>query len=127
VGVKIFSSRGFSKVPSNARACAQACELPDGQVESIWSPEGGVSDGEFARRLGEVREKKVDQETTARILAAEAEGGELVSHQCEIERMSAWTPNATRNGWSGAGRARAGRHPVGGAGWGAILEVGDGP
>jgi hypothetical protein len=39
-----------------------------------------VSDEEFARHLGEVPEEEVDQETTARILAAEAEVGELISH-----------------------------------------------
>jgi hypothetical protein len=39
-----------------------------------------VSDEEFARRLAEAPEEEADEETVARILAAEAEQGEMVSH-----------------------------------------------
>jgi len=39
-----------------------------------------VSDEEFARRLAEATEEEADEETVARILAAEAEQGERVSH-----------------------------------------------
>jgi uncharacterized membrane-anchored protein len=39
-----------------------------------------ISDEEFARRLAEASEEEADEETIARILAAEAEQGEMVSH-----------------------------------------------
>jgi hypothetical protein len=39
-----------------------------------------ISDDEFDRRLAEVSEEEVDEETTARIQAAEAEPGESISH-----------------------------------------------
>jgi hypothetical protein len=39
-----------------------------------------IGDEEFDRRLAEVPEEDVDEETTARILAAEAEQGESISH-----------------------------------------------
>jgi hypothetical protein len=39
-----------------------------------------VSDEEFARRLAEAPEEEVDEQTVTRILAAEAEEGETVSH-----------------------------------------------
>ena len=60
-----------------------------GSKRSRWSPNlltlleepQRVSDGEFARRLAEVSEEEVDQGTTACILAAEAGGGELISHE----------------------------------------------
>jgi len=58
--------------------------LPPEQIRALLTlleePER-VSDEEFARRLGEVPEEELDQETTACILAAEAEGGELISHE----------------------------------------------
>jgi hypothetical protein len=38
-----------------------------------------ISDGEFARRLAEAPEEEVDEETVARVLAAEAERGEIIS------------------------------------------------
>lgn len=44
-----------------------------------------VSDQEFARRLTEFPQEEVDDETTARILAAEAEQGESISHD-ELKR-----------------------------------------
>jgi hypothetical protein len=39
-----------------------------------------ISDEEFARRLAEAPEEEIDEGTTARILAAEAEQGESISH-----------------------------------------------
>jgi hypothetical protein len=39
-----------------------------------------VGDEEFARRLAEVGEEEVDEVTVARILAAEGEQGEIISH-----------------------------------------------
>ena len=39
-----------------------------------------VGDEEFARRLASVPEEEVDEQTVARIMAAEAEPGENISH-----------------------------------------------
>ena len=39
-----------------------------------------IGDEEFARRLAEAPGEEADEETVARILAAEAEQGEMVSH-----------------------------------------------
>ena len=39
-----------------------------------------IGDEEFARRLAEAPEEEVDEETIARILAAEAEQGESITH-----------------------------------------------
>ena len=46
-----------------------------------------ISDAEFARRLAEAPEEDVDEETTARILAAEAEEGETISHGELLRRL----------------------------------------
>lgn len=57
--------------------------LPPQQVQALLTLlETGrsVSDEEFARRLTETPEEEAGEETTARILAAEAEPGEIVSH-----------------------------------------------
>ena len=58
-------------------------DLPPQQVQALLTlliaPEP-ISDEEFARRLAEAPEEDVDDETTARILAAEAERGESISH-----------------------------------------------
>ena len=43
---------------------------------------------EFARRLAEAPEEQVDEETVAAILAAEAEQGEVISHD-ELKRRLA--------------------------------------
>lgn len=40
-----------------------------------------VSDDEFNRRLDQAGEEEVDEETVARILAAEAEPGDVISHE----------------------------------------------
>jgi len=57
--------------------------LPPLQVHALLTllaaPQA-ISDEEFARRLAMAPEEEVDEETTARILAAEAERGEIVSH-----------------------------------------------
>ena len=46
----------------------------------VHRPPLPISDEEFARRLAEAPEEEVDAETMARILAAEAEEGENISH-----------------------------------------------
>ncbi len=57
--------------------------LPPQQVNALLTllenPEP-ISDEEFARRLAEAGEEEVDEETAARVLAAEAEQGEIISH-----------------------------------------------
>ena len=62
--------------------------LPPQQIRALLSLlETGqpISDEEFARRLTEAPEEEVDEETAARILAAEAEQGETISHD-ELRR-----------------------------------------
>jgi hypothetical protein len=57
--------------------------LPPQQVHALLTllaPPQPVGDEEFARRLAEAPEEEVDERTTARILAAEAERGESISH-----------------------------------------------
>ena len=57
--------------------------LPPRQVHALLTllvPPQPISDEEFARRLAEAPEEEVDDETIARILAAEAEKGESISH-----------------------------------------------
>jgi len=57
--------------------------LPPRQVHALLTllvPPQAISDKEFARRLAEAPEEEVDEETIARILAAEAEQGEIISH-----------------------------------------------
>lgn len=46
-----------------------------------------MSDEEFARRLANAPEEEADEETVARILAAEAEPGEMVSHDELKQRL----------------------------------------
>jgi len=58
-------------------------DLPPRQVHALLTllvPTQPISDEEFARRLEEAPEEEVDEETIARILAAEAEHGESISH-----------------------------------------------
>ena len=62
--------------------------LPPQQVHALLTllaPPQPIGDEEFARRLATAPEEEVDEGTTARILAAEAEGGEIVSHE-ELKR-----------------------------------------
>ena len=57
--------------------------LPQQKVQALLAllaPPQPISDEEFARRLAEAPEEEVDEETMARILAAEAEKGESISH-----------------------------------------------
>jgi hypothetical protein len=57
--------------------------LPPQQVHALLTllaPPQPISDEEFARRLAMASEEEVDEDTTARILAAEAERGESISH-----------------------------------------------
>jgi hypothetical protein len=57
--------------------------LPPLQVHALLTLLAGpqpISDEEFARRLTMAPEEEIDEETIARILAAEAEPGETVSH-----------------------------------------------
>ena len=57
--------------------------LPPQQVHALLTllvPPTSISDEEFVRRLEEASEEEVDEDTTSRILAAEAERGEIVSH-----------------------------------------------
>ncbi|MBZ5726103.1 MAG: hypothetical protein LAP87_14025 [Acidobacteriia bacterium] len=62
--------------------------LPPQQVHALLTlldPAQSISDEEFARRLAEAAEEEADEETVARILAAEAESGASVSHD-ELKR-----------------------------------------
>ena len=57
--------------------------LPQQQVQALLAllvPARPISDEEFACRLAEALEEEVDEETMARILAAEGEIGESISH-----------------------------------------------
>ena len=57
--------------------------LPPQQVHALLAllaPPQPISDEEFARLLAEAPEEEVDEGTAARILAAEAEQGEGISH-----------------------------------------------
>ena len=57
--------------------------LPPPQVQALLTlldTRQPIGDEEFGRRLAEVPEEEVDEETITRILAAEAEQGESISH-----------------------------------------------
>jgi hypothetical protein len=57
--------------------------LPPQQIHALLTlliPSQPIGDEEFARRLAEAPEEDVDEETVTRILAAEAEQGESISH-----------------------------------------------
>jgi hypothetical protein len=57
--------------------------LPQQKVHALLTllePGQSISDEEFARRLAEAPDEEADDETVARILAAEAEQGKIVSH-----------------------------------------------
>ena len=57
--------------------------LPPQQVRALLTllaPPPPISDEEFARRLAMASEEDVDEETIARVLAAEAAQGEIISH-----------------------------------------------
>ena len=64
--------------------------LPPRQVRALLTlleAAQPVSDEEFARLLAEAPEEEVDEETVARILAAEAEQGETISHDALKRRL----------------------------------------
>ena len=64
--------------------------LPPQQVHALLTllvPPQPISAEEFARRLAEAPEEQVDEETIARILAAEAEEGESISHGELMRRL----------------------------------------
>jgi signal-transduction protein with cAMP-binding, CBS, and nucleotidyltransferase domain len=57
--------------------------LPPHQVHALLTlldTRQPIGDEEFARRLAEVPEEEVDEETIARVLAAQAEQGKSISH-----------------------------------------------
>jgi len=62
--------------------------LPPRQIHALLTlldPGRPLNDEEFVRGLAEAAEEDVDEETGRRILAAEAEEGEFVSHD-EMKR-----------------------------------------
>jgi hypothetical protein len=64
--------------------------LPPQQVHALLTllvPPQPISAEEFARCLAEAPEEEVDEETLARILAAEAERGESISHGELMRRL----------------------------------------
>ncbi len=64
--------------------------LPSRQVRALLNllePAQPVSDEEFVRRLAEAPIEEVDEETVARILAAEAEQGDALSHDALKRRL----------------------------------------
>jgi hypothetical protein len=64
--------------------------LPPQQVHALLTllvPPQPISEEDFARRLAEAPEEEVDEETIARILAAEAERGESISHEELKQRL----------------------------------------
>jgi hypothetical protein len=64
--------------------------LPPRQIDALlalldsWQP---INDEEFARRLAAAPEEQVDSESSARVLAAEAEHGESISHEELMQRL----------------------------------------
>jgi len=57
--------------------------LPPQQVHALLTllaPAQPIGDEEFARRLAMAPDEEVDERTIARILAAETEQGEMISH-----------------------------------------------
>lgn len=64
--------------------------LPPRQIDALlalldtWQP---VSNEEFGRRLAEAPEEEVDEESTARVLAAETEHGENISQEELMKRL----------------------------------------
>jgi hypothetical protein len=62
--------------------------LPPQQVRALLTllEVRPISDDEFAMRLAEAPEEDVDEETIARVLAAETEPGDNISH-AELKRQ----------------------------------------
>jgi len=64
--------------------------LPPQQVHALLTlrdPPQFIGNAEFARRLADVPEEDVDEETAARLLAAEAEEGANISHPEMLQRL----------------------------------------
>ena len=64
--------------------------LPPQRVRALLEllePPEMVSDDEFARRLAAAPEEEVDEQTVVRILAAEGEQGEIISHEELKQRL----------------------------------------
>jgi hypothetical protein len=64
--------------------------LPPQQVHALLTlleTRQPISDEDFARRLAEAPQEEVDEETVARILAAEAEQGDSISHSELKQRL----------------------------------------
>ena len=64
--------------------------LPPRQIDALLAlldTRQPISDDEFVRRLAEAPEEEVDEESTARVLAAEAELGENISHEELMQRL----------------------------------------
>lgn len=64
--------------------------LPPRQIDALlalldtWQP---VSNKEFGRRLAEAPEEEIDEESTARVLAAEAEQGANISREELMKKL----------------------------------------
>jgi hypothetical protein len=57
--------------------------LPPDRVHALLTllaPPPPINHEEFARRLAQAPEEEADEETVARILAADADQGEIISH-----------------------------------------------
>ena len=63
--------------------------LPQQQVQALLTllVPRSISEEEFARRLTEAPDEEVDEETVVRILAAEGEKGESISHKEMKQRL----------------------------------------
>ena len=64
--------------------------LPQQQVHALLAllePGQSISDEEFARWLAEAPEEEADNETVARVLAAESESGDIVPHDELKQRL----------------------------------------
>ena len=63
--------------------------LPQQQVQALLTllVPRSISEEEFARRLTEAPDEEVDEETVVRILAAEGEKGESISHEEMKQRL----------------------------------------
>jgi hypothetical protein len=64
--------------------------LPPRQIDALLAlldtPQP-ISNEEFVRRLAEAPEEEVDEESSTRVLAAEAEHGENISHEELKQRL----------------------------------------
>ena len=64
--------------------------LPPRQIDALLAlldTRQPISDEELVRRLAEAPEEEVDAESTAQVLAAEAEPGENISHEELMQRL----------------------------------------